>query len=144
MLLDANLLIYAVDSASPFHERTKRWMTDRLNGASRVGIPWQSLSAFLRIVTHPRASDNPLTSDAAWSYVTDWLDVDIVWTPEPGRGFGALLGGLLARHQVGGNLVPDAMLAALAIEHGLTIYSADSDFARFDQARWINPLAGDD
>lgn len=140
MLLDANLLIYAVDSSSPHNAQAKRWLNDQLNGAIRVGIPWQSIAAFLRITTHPRASEHPLAPDEAWTYVKDWLDVEVVWSPEPGSGFAALLGEALAAHRPGGNLIPDAMLATLALEHGLTIYSADSDFARFDGVRWVNPL----
>ena len=141
MLVDANLLIYAVDSASPFHDRSREWLTAQLNSGSRVAIPWQSLAAFLRIVTHPRASKDPLPPGEAWSFVEDWLAADAVWTPEPGSGYAKLLSELIIRHNVSGNLIPDVMLAALAIEHGLPVCSADSDFARFGELTWINPLA---
>ncbi len=73
----------------------------------------------------------------------DWLDADTVWSPNPGPGYAEILLGLLSRHQIGGNLASDAQLVALAVEHGLTIYSADSDFARFTEANWINPVAPD-
>lgn len=141
MLVDANLLLYAVDASSPFHRRASDWMTDQLNGPRRVGIPWQSLVAFVRIATHPRASASPLQPDDALSYVDDWLATDVVWVPGPTPTHGTVLAGLITRHQVRGNLVSDAHLAALAVEHGLALYSADSDFARFPEVQWVNPLA---
>jgi uncharacterized protein len=141
MLLDANLLLYAVDRGSRFHEVAADWLTEQLNGPRRVGIPWQSLVAFLRISTHPRASESPLTPEDALSYVEDWLAAEPVWTPAPGPRHGELLADLVQRYQLRGNLISDAHLAALALEHGLPIVSADSDFARFTDLRWINPFA---
>lgn len=140
MLLDANLLLYAVDETSAFHEPARRWITDQLNGSRRVGFPWQSLGAFLRIATHPRASAHPLDPGDAWAHVERWLECDVAWVPEPGPRHAEILADLIVRHQVRGNLVPDAQIAALAAEHGLTVCSADSDFARFPEARWENPL----
>ncbi len=139
MLVDANLLLYAVDSSSPFHERASSWLEDTLNGPRRVGLAWQSLVAFVRISTHPRAWERPLDPDAAVGLVRDWLDTETVWSPDPGPRYAEILLGMLTRHQIRGNLVTDAALAALAIEHGLTIYSADSDFARFTEITWIDP-----
>jgi uncharacterized protein len=141
MLVDANLLLFAVHRGSPFHVAARDWLTARLNGARRVGIPWQSLAAFLRIATHPRAFESPLEPPAAWRRVADWLDAPATWIPSAGPRHADILGELIARHQIRGNLVPDAQLAALALEHGLTILSADTDFARFDEVRWENPLA---
>jgi uncharacterized protein len=141
MLLDANLLLYAVDRTSRFHETAADWLTEQLNGPRRVGIPWQSLVAFVRISTHPRASESPLTPDDALGYVQDWLAADPVWTPVPGPRHGELLADLVQRHQLRGNLISDAHLAALALEHGLPLVSADSDFARFTDLRWVNPFA---
>lgn len=143
MLVDANLLLYAVDSSSPFHERARRWLEDSLNGPQRVALPWQSLAAFVRISTHPRAWVQPLDTDTAVGLVRAWVEADTVWTPEPGPGYAEIFFGLLATHQLTGNLVTDAALATLAIEHGLTIYSADSDFARFTELRWTNPVAAE-
>ena len=141
MLIDANILLYAVDQRSRQHDVAVAWLTEQLNGPRRVGIPWQSLTAFLRISTHPRASESPLTPNEAWSHVADWLAADPVWTPAPTERHAEVLGGLIATHEVRGNLIPDVDLVALAIEHGLTICSADSDFARFTEVRWTNPLA---
>lgn len=141
MLLDANLLLYAVHSRAPHHRAAAAWLTEQLNGPRRVGLPWQSLAAFLRISTHPRAFERPLDGPTAWQRVADWLQAPAAWIPQPGTEHAALLGQLIARHDVRGNLVPDAQLAALALEHGLTICSADTDFARFTEIRWHNPLA---
>ncbi|HLA17187.1 MAG TPA: type II toxin-antitoxin system VapC family toxin [Candidatus Limnocylindrales bacterium] len=141
MLVDANVLLFAVDEASPFHAAAYRWLTDALNGPRRIGLPWQSLSAFLRISTHPRASDQPLPPEDAWSYVTDWLAAGVAWIPAPTERHADILGSLVTTYQLRGNLVSDAQLAALAIEHGLTVCSADTDFARFAEIRWENPIA---
>ena len=81
MLIDANLLIYAVDATAPEHRKASAWLTDQLNGYRRVGLPWESLTAFLRITTHPRATTQPLRPAEAWRFVHDWLAVDLVWVP---------------------------------------------------------------
>jgi uncharacterized protein len=141
MLLDANILLYAVDRGSRFHEAASDWLTAQLNGPARIGIPWQSLVAFVRISTHPRASASPLPPDAALGFIQDWLAAEAVWTPVPGHRHGELFTDLVRRHQLRGNLISDAHLATLALEHGLQLVSADTDFARFTELRWINPFA---
>lgn len=141
MLLDANLLLFAVDSRSPFHEAARGWLVEQLNGTSPVGFPWASLTAFLRIVTHPRASAHPLDPEAAWGHVRDWLDAEVAWIPIPTDRHADVLGALVTRYQLRANLIPDADLAALAIEHGLTVCSTDTDFARFDEVTWCNPCS---
>lgn len=141
MLVDANLLLYAVDATSPWHQRAAGWLEEVLNGPRRVGLPWPSLTAFLRITTHPRALDRPLTAAEAWDFVGDWLACDVTWVPTPTDRHAEVLSGLVTAYDVRGNLVPDAHLAALALEHGLEVYSADSDFVRFREVRWSNPLA---
>jgi uncharacterized protein len=140
MLLDANLLLYAVHRGVDHHDAAREWLTEQLNGSRRVGIPWTSLGAFLRISTHPRAFPRPLSPATAWERVSDWLAAPVAWIPEPGPEHARILGRLIAAHDVRGNLVPDAMLAALAIEHGLTLYSSDTDFVRFSDLRWEDPL----
>lgn len=140
MLLDANLLIYAVHRGAQEHEAASAWLTEQLNGSRRVGLPWQSLAAFLRITTHPRAFERPLSAATACQRVADWLRAPVAWVPEPGPSYPRVLGELVTSHDVRGPLVSDAVLAALAIEHGLTLYSADGDFARFGELRWTNPL----
>lgn len=141
MLVDANILLYAVDDGSRFHERARAWLEDALNGSRRVGIPWVSLTAFVRIATNPRATAAPMQPGDAWSVVESWLDADPVWTPEPGVGHRSILGRLVTQMDLRGNFVSDAVLAALCIEHGLAMVSADSDFARFTDIVWTNPVA---
>jgi uncharacterized protein len=140
MLVDANILLFAVDRASRFHEAAAKWLTLRLRGPRRVGFPWQTLGAFLRISTHPRASERPLTPDQAWSFVEEWLSAGPAWIPQPTERHSEVLGSLITSYQLRGNLISDAQIAALAVEHGLTVCSADTDFARFAEIRWENPL----
>ena len=142
MLVDANLLLYAVDTGSRFHDVARRWLETTLNGERRVALPWEVLNAFVRIATHPRASDRPLSGEQAWSFVTDWLAVEQVWVPVATERHAEVLGALVTRYDLRGAMVSDAQLAALAIQHGLTICSADTDFARFTEVTWVNPLAG--
>lgn len=141
MLVDANILLYAVDELSPFHERAREWLEGQLRGVSRVGLAWQTLAGFVRIVTHPRALPTPLSGDEAVRQVESWLAARPVWVPLPMSAHLEVFGSLVRAHGVTGDLVPDARLAALAIEHGLVICSADTDFARFRAVEWFNPLA---
>ena len=83
MLVDANLLLYAVDESSPRHQASRDWLNAAMTGDRRVAIPWQSLSAFVRITTNPRASSRPLSPVDAWGFVTDWLRCEVAWTPHP-------------------------------------------------------------
>ena len=141
MLVDANLLLYAVDETSPFHRAARDWLVAQMNGSRRVGLPWPSLLGFVRIATHPRASAHPLTGASAWAHVERWLAAELSFVPTPTERHAQVMGELVAAHHVTGNLFPDAHLAALAIEHGLTVCSADTDFARFTEIRWENPVA---
>lgn len=140
MLVDANLLLFAVDEDSPFHQRAVAWLTAQLNGNRRVGLPWASLLAFVRISTHARAADRPLTPDEAWGQVETWLSAAPAWIPQPTDRHATVLGELVRKYQLRANLLTDGHLAALAIEHGATICSADTDFARFTELRWENPI----
>lgn len=140
MLVDANILLYAVDTSSPFHERAREWMESALNGPRRVAIPWASLLAFARTSTHARALRNPLSPAEAWEFIEDWRAAPATWIPTPGRGYSEILGRLIRELDLRGALIADAAVAALCIEHGLAVVSADSDFARFSDVEWINPL----
>lgn len=141
MLIDVNLLLYAVYAETPEHDRAGAWLEEQLNGEQRVGLPWESLVGFIRLSTNPRVVERPLSAGEAWSFVEDWLRVPLVWIPTPTDRHAEVLGGLLARYRATGKLVPDAHLAALAIQHGLDVCSTDTDFARFTEIRWVNPLA---
>jgi len=141
MLLDANLLLYAIHKRAEQHDQAEAWITEKLNGAVRVGFPWQSINAFLRISTHPRAFQQPLDPGTAWERVADWLAGPVSWIPQPGPEYQRIFGDLIQTHGLRGNLIPDAALAALAIEHGVSLISTDTDFARFRGLRWENPLS---
>ena len=124
ILIDANLLLYAKVADYPQHLRAAAWLEARLNAPDRVGLPWPSLLAFLRLITNPRLFVRPIRLADAWVQVEELLALPPVWIPMPTA-----------------NLVPDAHLAALALEHDLTLCSSDQDFARFPGLRWENPLA---
>jgi len=141
ILVDANLLLYAKISDYPQHQAANEWLDGKLNGPARVGLPWPSLLAFLRITTNRRRFERPLAVSAAWEQVEQWLTVPQVWIPQPTDRHAEVLGELLRGSSCAGPLVSDADLAALAIEHGLVLCSTDGDFARFRSLRWENPLA---
>lgn len=141
ILVDANLLVYAQVRAFPQHERAREWLDGRINGTARVGLPWPSLLAFVRLVSNPRIFERPNSPSRAWEQVESWLRQDSVWVPLPTDRHHEILAPLITRTEGRPNLVPDAHLAALAIEHGLVLCSADGDFARFEELAWENPLA---
>ena len=139
ILVDANLLLYARVSDFPQHAAARRWLEDQLGGPTRVGLPWPSLLAFVRLVTNPRVFNRPSTIADAWAQVEEWLDTAPAWIPTPTDRHRQVMRTLIpavttARH------VPDAHLAALAIEHGLSLASSDGDFSRYPGLRWENPL----
>lgn len=140
MILDANVLLYAADSSSAHHEVAVGWLESVLNGVTRVGFPVQTLSAFTRISTHPRVMRNPLSSEQAATLVRTWLEAGVSWVPATGAATWAIADSLVRRHGVSGNLVPGAVLAASAVEHGVPVVSADTDFARFEGVSWVNPV----
>jgi len=143
ILVDANLLIYARMAGMPQHERARRWLDGRLGETPRVGLPWSSLLAFVRLTTNPRIFERPQATSGAWTQVCEWLEQPPVWIPAPTASHHEILGRLLRQIGERPNLVMDAHLAALALEHGLVLCSVDRDFDRFDGLRWSNPLAPD-
>jgi toxin-antitoxin system PIN domain toxin len=142
ILVDINLLLYAHIARYPDHRKIQDWLDRRLNGVERVGLPWASLLGFVRLATNPRAQERPLVVREAWEQVRAWLSNDTAWIPQPTERHADVLGELLSIPGINANLIPDAHLAALAVEHGLTLCSADGDFARFPALRWHNPLIG--
>jgi toxin-antitoxin system PIN domain toxin len=140
ILLDANLLVYARVAQFAQHERARSWLDLCLNGTVPVGFPWSTLLAFLRLVTNRRVFERPEPIEQAWRQVAAWLDSPVAWIPQPTGRHREVLGRLLVNHRVHANIVPDAHLAALAIEHGLILCSSDADFARFSGLRWHDPL----
>jgi toxin-antitoxin system PIN domain toxin len=141
ILVDANLLLYAVVSDYEQHNAAHAWLDERLNSPIRVGLPWVSLLACLRIATNPRIFPDPLPMKEAWKRAEHWLDAPNVWSPEPTERHQARRGRIRRGVASSPKRLPDAHLAALALEHGLLLCSTDGDFSRFDGLRWENPIA---
>lgn len=139
---DINLLVYAYNTEDPSHAQAKRWWEGLLNGTDPVGLPWVTITGFLRLVTHPRVLVDPMSVGQATVQVRAWLECPSVLTVEPGKKFSAIFLGLLDEAGTAGNLTTDAYLAALAIEHQGELHSNDSDFSRFKGLRWRNPMKG--
>ena len=140
-LADANLLLYAVDEASPHHGIAKPWLEQQLSGSETFAFSWAVLLAFVRLATNPRVFDAPLAVGEALDLVDAWLAQPNVTVVHPTDRHSQLLRELLAELGTAGNLASDAHLAALSIEHGAELCSADADFTRFQRVRWLNPLA---
>lgn len=141
ILIDANLLLYAYDRASPHHDRAKLWLELALNGLEPVGFGWVTLLAFLRLTTNPRVFQRPLAVADAVGIVQWWLSLPAVGVVEPTQNHLPLLLGAATDGQARGPMLMDAHLAALAIEHGATLCTTDRDFARYPGLRLANPLA---
>jgi len=142
ILVDANVLLYAEDSLSPYHETARQWWDAQLSGRSPVCLCWTVLTAFIRIGTNRRVFERPLSLKEAIHRVQSWVDQPCTRLIYPTEQHWQVLQELLEQGQAVGNLVTDAHLAALAIEHGCQLYSTDSDFARFPKLKWSNPLKG--
>lgn len=140
ILVDANLLIYAVDADSPHHPSARRWLEETFSGTETVGLAWVVLLAFLRVTTHPGVMRQPLSVERALGYVDEWLEQPFVESVGPGEKHWALLRTLLAATGAAGNLTSDAHLAAISLEHGAAICSTDRDFGRFPGVRQVDPL----
>jgi toxin-antitoxin system PIN domain toxin len=141
ILIDANLLIYAYDQESDAHERARSWVEAAFSGSVPVRLTWSSIHAFLRITTHSSVFQHPMSTDDAIEIINGWLAQPIVGIVQPGDGYWEILSRLLREASVRGPLVMDAHLAAVAIEQGATVYSADRDFLRFPGLQVRNPLA---
>lgn len=140
ILVDANILLYAEDSLHPRHEQARAWWDAQLSGNEIVCLCWTVLCAFIRIATNPRVFENPLSLEQAAARVQGWLDQPCTRLIHPTERHWIVFQQVLADGQALANLVTDAHLAALAIEHGCELASTDSDFARFPKLKWKNPL----
>jgi uncharacterized protein len=139
-LVDANLLLYATDTRSPRHPAAKSWLDALLSGDEPVAFAWAVLLAFLRLSTNPRIFVKPLSTDKALDVVQGWVAQPCAVVIHPGDRHLTLVRQLLRPLGIAGNVVTDAHLAALAIEHGAELNSCDADFSRFSGLRWVNPL----
>lgn len=142
IVVDANLLLYAEDSRSDHHAAARTWWDEQLSGTDPVGLCWPVLTAFIRIGTNARLHRRPLTLKEATERVRTWLDQPCVRVLLPTDQHWAVFQGMLLRGNATANLVSDAHLAALAVEHNGVLHSTDADFARFPGLKWKNPLAG--
>jgi len=140
ILVDANILLYAYHPRSDLHDVCRRWLEEAFSGPSPVHIAWITILAFLRISTSARVFERPLSMPEARAVVTGWLTAPAVSVLEPGDRYWEILSDLLVRSQVSGPLVTDAALAALALEHGVTVCTTDRDFTRFPGLKLQNPV----
>lgn len=139
--VDANLLVYAHVQTFPQHEDARQWLDEQLGDTARVGLPWPSLLAFVRLVTNPRVFSAPRRIPDAWTQVQRWLDAPAAWVPQASRRHRDHLGDCLAIGGLAANDVPDAHLAALCLDHGLRLATSDTGFARFPNLDWFDPLS---
>ena len=140
LLVDVNLLVYAVFEDSARHEAAREWLDLTLRGTEPVALPWAVLTGFIRISTNPRIMSVPLTLDQAIGYVDEWLALPVVRVIGPTHAHQQVFARMLRATNATGNLVSDAQLAALATEHGYSLASTDDDFRRFPGLHWLNPL----
>ena len=141
ILVDANLLLYAYHPRAVQHEKSRAWLEAVLSGPDLVRFAWLTLWAFLRIVTNPRAFERPLSAAEAEAAISSWLAQPVAGIAEPGERHWDILRGLVRDGQTTGPLVMDAVVAAIALEHGATVCTTDRDFSRFPGIKWMNPLA---
>jgi uncharacterized protein len=140
IVLDANLLLYAYDLQSEKHTKARAWVERVFSDGTPIGLPWQTVAAFLRVVTNPKLPGNRFTAEEATQIVEQWLEQPNVRLLAPGDQHWPLLKQMLLEGQARGPLVSDAQLAALTIEHGGILQTTDRDFARFPGLRLNNPL----
>jgi toxin-antitoxin system PIN domain toxin len=142
ILVDANLLLYAYHPRAEQHEKSKAWLEAVLSGPDLVRFAWLTLWAFLRIATNPRVFGQPLSASEVVAAISSWLAQPTAGILEPGERHWDILTDLVRDAQTTGPLVMDAVLAAIALEHGATVFTTDRDFSRFSKLKWTNPLAG--
>ena len=140
IVLDANILLYAYDAVPVQHAKARAWVENVFSGIEPVGLPWQTLAAFLRIMTDLGLPGKRFSGAEAADFVSQWLGLPNVRVLTPGDEHWRIFQKMIVEGQATGPLVSDAQLAALTIEYGGVLYTADRDFARFPGLRWENPL----
>jgi toxin-antitoxin system PIN domain toxin len=140
ILVDANLLLYAYHPRAEQHEASRAWLEAVLSGQDPVRFAWLTLWAFLRIGTNPRLFERPLSASEAEAAISSWLAQPAAGILEPGERHWDILCDVVRGSQASGPLVMDAVIAAIALEHDATLYTADGDFSRFSGLKWLNPL----
>jgi len=140
IVLDANILLYAYDSASSHHSKARAWVERVFSAAAPIGLPWQTVTAFLRIMTNPRLPGERFSTQEAVQVVDRWLEQPNIRLLAAGDDHWPLFRQMIVEGQASGPLITDAHLAALTIEYGGVLHTTDRDFARFPGLRWTNPL----
>jgi uncharacterized protein len=138
-IVDANVLLYAVNRDSRHHERSRSWLDEALSGGEAVAFGWIALLAFVRLSTKVGLFPRPLSADQAMDRVNAWLGAPPAVVVEPTSDHAGIVRRLLSQVGAGGNLVNDVHLAALAVEHRCAVVSFDHDFGRFQGLRWREP-----
>jgi len=141
IVVDANLLIYSYDTESPHHKKSRAWVEKIFSDIEPVGLPWQTVSAFLRVITNRRLPGSRLTVEQAIEIVEAWLEQPNIRIIVAGDDHWSVLKRMIMEGRASGPLVSDAELVALTVEYGGVLYTSDRDFARFPGLRWKNPLA---
>jgi toxin-antitoxin system PIN domain toxin len=141
IVIDANLLLYAYNADAPQQQAAADWLNRLLESDETIGLPWVTVWAFIRICTNSRVWSNPRSSKEAFAIIGEWLAQPGVVPLNPGPFHAEILEKLVGDHGAAGPLVTDAVLAALAMEHGAVLASSDRDFHRFPDLRWLNPLS---
>ena len=140
IVLDANLLIYSYNTGSSHHAGARAWLESTLSSVEAVGLPWQAVSAFLRVMTNPKLPAERFDLAHAARIVDLWLAHPNVQVLTPGVGYWPLFRRMVIEGRAAGPRVSDAEIAALTMEYGGVLHTADRDFARFPGLRWRNPL----
>lgn len=140
IVVDANLLIYAYDTAAPRHEKSRVWLEEGFSGLELIGLPWQSITAFLRVMTNPKLHGRGYSVDEATEIIESWIARSNVRILSPGDDHWRYFRKMIVDGQAMGPLISDAELAALTVEYGGVLHTNDRDFARFPGLRWQNPL----
>ena len=140
IVLDVNLLIYAYSSAFPEHEQARKWVEDTFSGDSLIGLPWQTVSAFVRILSNPNLPWEKFSIKEILPIVQEWIEQPNIRMLSPGERHWPIFRQMLLDGQARGSMTTDAQLAALTIEYGGVLHTTDRDFSRFPSLRWINPL----
>ncbi len=140
IVVDANLLIYAYDTASTQHKQARSWLEEVFSGTETIGIPWQSIAAFLRVMTNPKLHGRQYSLNEATGIIEAWMAQSSVRILAPAEEHWLQFRRMIVGGSASGALVSDGEIAALTMEYGGILHTADRDFARFPGLRWVNPL----
>jgi len=140
ILVDVNLLLYAENADSPHHQKAKEWWESTLSSSTPIYFAWETVLGFLRMSTNRLMVQKPISGADSINRIESWFAQPGVAFLLPGPGHWRILSKLIREYSLTGNDIPDAHLAALALEHGLELFTADTGFSRFDTLRWQNPL----